>query len=217
MNEVKDETTNPCNGRTQTAGGGTGMDAAGATLTGNETVEVTPGEGGTLAEGAPISSQELTELRVKAARADESWERYVRLNADFDNFKKRAARERTEASRNAQESLIGKLIPVLDNFEMAMAAASQSAGGSVESLRAGVQMINGQLKAVLTDAGLEEIDASGKPFDPAWHEAISQQESADVPEGHVLTQVRKGYRFKERLLRPASVVVARPPSGEAAA
>jgi len=74
-------------------------------------------------------------------------------------------------------------------------------------------MIHQQLRTVLTDAGLEEVDAANKAFDPNWHEAVSQQESAEVPEGHVLQQLRKGYKFRDRLLRPASVVVAKAPVG----
>jgi molecular chaperone GrpE len=71
-------------------------------------------------------------------------------------------------------------------------------------------MIYNQLKTALANAGLEEIDATGQPFDPNWHEAVSQQESAEVPEGQVLQQLRKGYKLKERLIRPASVIVAKP-------
>jgi len=86
------------------------------------------------------------------------------------------------------------------------------------SWQAGVAMIQEQLKTVLADTGVEEIDAAGKPFDPNLHEAISQQESAEVPEGVVLQQLRKGYKFKDRLLRPATVIVAKKPaSGSTAA
>jgi molecular chaperone GrpE len=77
-------------------------------------------------------------------------------------------------------------------------------------------MIQQQLRNALTETGLEEIDAAGKPFDPNFHEAVSQQESADVAEDHVLQQLRKGYKFKERLLRPATVVVAKKPAAPAA-
>jgi molecular chaperone GrpE len=82
---------------------------------------------------------------------------------------------------------------------------------TVDSLRAGVAMIQGQLRNTVADYGVEEIDAVGKPFDPALHEALSQQETTEVAEGLVLSQNRKGYRMKDRLLRPAAVVVARKP------
>jgi molecular chaperone GrpE len=92
---------------------------------------------------------------------------------------------------------------------MAMLATANAEGASVDAVKTGVTMILGQFKNVLADAGLEEIDASGKPFDPNIHEAVSQQESAEVPEGQVLQQLRKGYKLKDRLLRPATVVVSK--------
>ncbi len=162
---------------------------------------------------APTPTREEWEaLQGQAAKAAEHWDRYVRAVADLENFKKRAARERQEATRFANESLLTRLVPVLDSFDMALAATGNAQGATLESLKTGIQMIQGQLKAVLTEAGLEEIDATGKPFDPNWHEAVSQEESADLPEGHVGRQLRKGYRFRERLLRPAGVVVAKKPA-----
>lgn len=156
-----------------------------------------------------LSAEAIEELKGRAAKADENWERLLRTTADFDNFKKRAAREKQDALRYATESLITKIIPVLDNFEMALAAAQNSSTEGLKSLQDGVTMIQTQLKSALTDSGLEEVDATGKLFDPNIHEAVSQQESADVPEGHVLQQLRKGYKIRERLLRPATVVVAK--------
>ena len=101
---------------------------------------------------------------------------------------------------------------MLDNFEMALAAAGNAPDGAAQSLQAGVAMIASQLRGVLAEAGLEEIEAAGKPFDPNLHEAVAQHDSADVPEGHVVQQLRKGYKLRDRLLRPASVIVARRPS-----
>lgn len=145
------------------------------------------------------------------AQLAEVQERYVRLYADFENFKKRAARERDEVRRATTESVLGRLLPVLDTFEMAMQAAAQ-ANTNLDSLRAGVSMIQGQLRNTVADYGVEEIDAVGKPFDPSLHEALSQQETTEVADGHVISQNRKGYRMKDRLLRPAAVVVARRPA-----
>ena len=161
---------------------------------------------------APLTPEQVEDLKTRAAKADENWERLLRTTADFDNFKKRAARERTEATQYANVALLQKLLPILDNFEMAQAAAQTTKDPGAASLQAGVAMIQQQLRSVLVEAGLEEIDAAGKPFDPAWHEAISQQETGDVPEGHVVQQVRKGYRLRERLLRPATVIVAKKPA-----
>ena len=134
------------------------------------------------------------------------------VTADFDNFRKRAARERQEAVKFANESILAKLVPVLDNFDMALTAATSAPSSNPDSFRTGVAMIYNQLKSALAEAGLEEIDATQKPFDPNWHEAVSQQESADHPEGQVIQQLRKGYKLKDRLIRPATVVVARKPA-----
>lgn len=156
-------------------------------------------------------ADEIEELKGKAAKADENWDKYVRAVADFDNYKKRAARERTEAVKYANEGLIEKLLPIVDNFEAALSAAGSSQGGSVDSLRTGIQMIFTQMKSFLSEAGVEEIDAMNKQFDPNLHEAVSQQAVEDVPEGQVVQQMRKGYRYRDRLIRPAMVVVAKKP------
>ena len=167
------------------------------------------------AENPELTPEQITELQTRAAKADENWERLLRTTADFDNFKKRAAREKIEAGQYATFSLLAKVLPVLDNFEMALAAAQSAKENKNDSLQAGVLMIQQQLKSVLTETGLEEIDATGKLFDPNFHEAVSEQESADVAESHVLQQLRKGYKFKDRLLRPATVVVAKKPVASA--
>jgi molecular chaperone GrpE len=161
---------------------------------------------------AALSPEQIAELQTRAAKADEHWERLLRTTADFDNFKKRAAREKIEAAQYANYSLIQKLLPVLDNFEMALAAAQNAKEQKNDSLQSGVAMIQQQLKSALAETGLEEINAAGQPFDPNFHEAISEQESAEVAEGSVLQQLRKGYKLKERLLRPATVIVAKKPA-----
>ena len=159
-----------------------------------------------------LTSEEMSALRAKAAKADEHWDTLLRTTADFDNFKKRAARERQDALRFATEGMLEKLIPVIDNFEMALLAAQQGQNANSDSLRTGVNMIYQQLKSVLSDAGLTEILAQGQVFDPNVHEAVSQEETTDLPEGHVIKQLRKGYRLRDRLLRPATVVVAKAPA-----
>jgi molecular chaperone GrpE len=160
-------------------------------------------------DGEPLASP--AELKEQAAKAAQYYEQLLRVTADFDNFKKRAARERQDAIKYANESLLERLIPVLDNFEMALAAAN-APNTSIQSMQSGVNMIQQQLRSAMGEAGLEEIDAAGKKFDPTLHEAISQQETSEVPDGHVAQQVRKGYKLRDRLLRPASVVVARKPA-----
>lgn len=159
-----------------------------------------------------LSPEQLEEIKQRAAKAAEHWDRLLRTTADFDNYRKRAAREKQEASRFANEALLLKLIPVLDNFDMALAAARDAQAPTAQSLLTGITMIYQQLKGALAETGLEEVDAAGKTFDPNVHEAISQRETSEAPEGQVVQQVRKGYRLRERLLRPASVVVAKQPA-----
>jgi len=161
---------------------------------------------------AELTPTQLEELKAQAAKAAEHWDRLVRNSADFENYKKRAARERQEAVRYANEALMQKLLPVLDNFEAALAAVQSSGAENNQSLLTGVTMIQQQLRSVLTEAGLEEVEAHGQPFDPNFHEAVSQAESSEHPEGHVMQQLRKGYRLRDRLLRPATVIVVKPPA-----
>lgn len=174
--------------------------------TADKTVENT-----TVATTTDLTPEQIEELKARATKADEHWERLLRATADLENFKRRAAREKIETAQFANAALLQKLLPILDNFEMAQTAAQNAQGDSLASLQAGVAMIQQQLKSILTDSGLEEIDASGKPFDPTLHEAVSQQETAEVPESHVVQQIRKGYKLRDRLLRPAAVIVAKNP------
>lgn len=178
----------------------------------NEANEVQPENPMPISAPFAMTLEEIEELKTAAAKAKDHWDQLVRATADFDNFKKRVAREKQEASKFAHEGLLQKLIPVLDNFDKALSAAQTTQGASTQSLQTGITMVHQQLKSILAEAGLEEMDATDKPFDPNWHEALSQQDSLDLPEGHVLQQLRKGYRLRDRLLRPAGVVVAKRPS-----
>ena len=178
----------------------------------SEAVDESQSEPLVVVEPATLTAEQLEELKQRAAKADESWERLLRTTADFDNYKKRAAREKQEAVKFANEGLLQKLVPVLDSFDMAMAATQNNQAESVQSLQTGISMVQEQLKTALAEAGLEEVDAAGKRFDPNLHEAVSQQETAEVAEGQVLQQLRKGYKLRDRLLRPASVIVAKAPA-----
>jgi molecular chaperone GrpE len=163
-------------------------------------------------EPVPLTAQQIEDLKQRAAKADENWDRLLRATADFENYKKRGQREKQEAIKYANESLLERLIPVLDTFDRAMAATQNGDAPAIQSLQAGITMVHQQLKSVLADAGLEEVDASDKPFDPNAHEAVSQKESVEVPEGTVVQQLRKGYKLSGRLLRPASVIVSHRPA-----
>jgi molecular chaperone GrpE len=139
--------------------------------------------------------QELADLR----------DRSIRTLADFDNYRKRAERERQDLKRYAWMEPMRDFLEVVDNLERAAAAA-----GSAEDLQQGVEMILRQLDEVLRRHGIVAIESQGLPFDPAVHEAVSRQESAAVSEPTVAEELQKGYRLHERLLRPARVVVAVP-------
>jgi molecular chaperone GrpE len=160
----------------------------------------------------PLTPDQIEALKTRAAKADEHWDRLLRTRADLDNYKKRAARERQDAVRFANLSLVEKLIPALDSFDMALAAVGNPEGNHLESLKAGIAMVHTQLRSALAEAGLQEVDATRQVFDPNLHEAVSHVESSELPEGHVLQQLRKGYRLHERLIRPATVVVAKKPA-----
>jgi molecular chaperone GrpE len=178
-------------------------------MTMSDATETTSGPTETAPAPEAAAGNEVDTLKAKA---DENWNRYVRLAAEFDNFKKRAVREREDATRYANQALLTRLLPVIDNFEMALTAATGASGDAADPLRTGVNMILSQLKGVLTEAGVEEIEATGQPFNPSLHEAVSQRETADAPEGQVVLQLRRGYKLRDRLLRPAAVIVARPPA-----
>jgi molecular chaperone GrpE len=174
-----------------------------------------PATGGATPAEAVLTSSQIEELKAQAAKAAEHWDRLVRSMADLENYKKRATRERQDAIKYANESLMQKLLPVLDNFDAALTAVQSSGAENAQSLLTGVTLIQQQLRSALTEAGLEEVEAQGKPFDPNLHEAVSQAESSEHPEGHVMQQLRKGYRLRDRLLRPANVVVAKSPQEKA--
>jgi len=127
----------------------------------------------------------------------------LRSQADFDNFRKRSAREKEEAVKYANGSLLERLIPIIDNFELGLAHAENS------PLLAGMSMVARQLNDFLAESGVTPIDATGQTFDPNLHEAIAQEHNAEVPEGKVIRQVRKGFKLKDRLLRPANVIVSK--------
>ncbi len=134
----------------------------------------------------------------------------LRSQADFENYKKRTAREKEEAIKYANTSLLERLVAIIDNFELGLSAARDE--GENSPIYSGMSMVRKQLDDFLADNGLKPIEAEGQPFDPNQHEAIAREPSGDVPEGVVLRQTRRGYRFKDRLLRPSSVVVSSGPA-----
>lgn len=130
----------------------------------------------------------------------------LRCQADFENYKKRSAREKEEAIKYANSALLEPLISIVDNFDLGLEAARSD--GEQSPVFSGMCMVLKQLMDFLTDQGLQPIDATGKKFDPNLHEAIAHESSEKFPEGVVIRQTRRGYRMKDRLLRPSSVVVS---------
>lgn len=133
----------------------------------------------------------------------------LRSQADFENYKKRSAREKEEAIKYANSALLERFISIIDNFELGLAAAKEQ--GEKSSIYSGMILVQKQLNDLLAENGLQPVEAEGKKFDPNLHEAIAHGASDEVPEGMVLRQTRRGYRFKDRLLRPAKVVVSSGP------
>ncbi len=153
-----------------------------------------------------VSERELSELREKAALADERYDRLLRLQADFENFRKRKEREKLDFIKYATETLVCDLVPILSNFERALATAENVP--QVKSFVEGVELIIKQLKKVLKDHGIEEICPVGVPFDPYRHEAIEKVITDEHPEGHILEVIQTGYALSDRVIQPAGVKVA---------
>lgn len=142
-----------------------------------------------------------------AAERDEYRDLLLRKQAEFDNYKKRVERDRAKANRQAEKSLIAALLPLLDDFERALAAPLQGSGA--DAYRAGVELMHRQLLDVLRKRGVTPIDTAGARFDPNLHEAVAYQASPGHAEGDVIDELRRGYRLGEELLRAAMVRVAR--------
>jgi molecular chaperone GrpE len=147
-------------------------------------------------------------LAALTAERDEAIDRWKRTAADFDNFRKRATREREEYVTFANERLVKELLPILDDLERALVAATEHQEAALED---GVRLVHQSLAGLLSRQGLKEIDADGK-FDPHVHEALLSQPS-EAEEGSVIDVVQKGYTLGDRVVRPARVVVAAPMSG----
>lgn len=150
-------------------------------------------------ETANLAQEENTRLKEER---DQLLDRLVRLQAEFDNARKREARERNEFRDFAQAGAVEQFLPVLDNFQLAL-----KSNGSAEQLRTGVELILKQMEEVLRSLNVQPVEAVGTPFDPRFHEALDTVDRNDLPDQQVLEEVRRGYKIRERLLRPALVRV----------
>jgi molecular chaperone GrpE len=147
------------------------------------------------------------DLDMARAEAEGYLDDLRRLQADFDNYRKRTLREQTVRAASASQALVSRLLPVLDNFELAVSAAEQSR--DFDRMLKGVEMVFGELREVLEGEGLVKIEAEGKPFDPERHEAVIAVEQEDIEPGMVVDTVRTGYELRGKVLRPAMVKVAK--------
>jgi len=154
-------------------------------------------------QAPPVSREEYEQLR---AERDQLLDRLARLQAEFENARKRGERERAEYRDFAAASVVEQFLPVLDNFELALKAA-----GTTEQLRSGVELIVKQMEDVLRQLQVNPVPAVGEAFDPRMHEAMGTVERVDLPDQHVAEEIRRGYKLRERLLRPALVRVASNP------
>ena len=146
---------------------------------------------------------ELAEAKAKSA---EYYDQLLRLQADFDNYRKRTQKEKTELVKYASEQLVGELLPVLDNFERATSSAQTS---DMAAFAQGVEMILRQLQTTLSKVGLKAMESVGQPFDPNLHEAVLRIDSDEHPENTVVEELQKGYFLKEKVLRPSMVKVSK--------
>lgn len=156
-------------------------------------------------------------LAEKEAEVQAERDRYMRLAAEFENYKKRMVRDRDEFRKYANESFIREVLPVIDNLERALKHASESGQGAAESLVTGVEMTLKQFKGALEKAGVREAAGVGAPFDPACHEAVAHVETTEHENNVVIEEFQKGYYLADRVLRPAMVSVAKrvEPAGNA--
>ncbi|MFN7950491.1 MAG: nucleotide exchange factor GrpE [bacterium] len=147
------------------------------------------------------------QLAEAKAEGEKSYEARLRLQADFENYRRRSAKDKADAVQYAQEELLREMLPAIDNLERALGAASQA--NDVASIAEGVKITHNQILHTLAKFGVEPFSSVGTVFDPQLHDAMTQVESGDVPPGHVASEYVKGYRYKDRLLRPAMVAVAK--------
>ncbi len=157
------------------------------------------------------SPENESEARLKAAEAKskESYERLLRVSAEFENYKKRSAREADNFRKFANESILKDLLSVADNLERAVQSSSEVGEDGKSCIAEGVELTLKEILRVLERYGVKSIDSVGKPFDPAFHEAMMQEINEELTENTVLKEFQKGYTLHERLLRPAMVIVSK--------
>jgi molecular chaperone GrpE len=177
----------------------------------NSAPSPTPASPAPEAAPAPATPDPVELLAIAKKEAADNYDRYVRSVADLENHRRRTVREKEELRQFAASRVLEDLLPVIDNLGLGLAAA-KAPNADLKTLVGGISMVAEQLKSSLSNHGLKEVNPLGQPFDPNLHEAISQQPSAEVAEGSVITVVRVGFTLNGRLLRPASVIVSTGPA-----
>lgn len=159
----------------------------------------------------PLEKMTKSELLEKAKESQEvskkHYDLYLRSQADIENIKKRNKKEKEEWVKYSNETLIREILPVLDNLENAISHSNNE--NSLDALREGVDLTLKGLKKILVKSGLEEVKTQGEPFDPCFHQAVSEQEDKNVETGVILQELQRGYILNKRLIRPAMVVVSK--------
>ena len=179
-----------------------------------EASEAIDEEGHVKGSEEPVPSEEFSgeEIERMAGQLVENRDKYVRLLADFDNFRRRAHKDRQDVIQYGHENLVKDLLSTVDNLDRAIEHAQQNDGGDLASLLQGVELVQRELYAVLAQHEVHVIDAAGSEFDPALHEAMAQVQDDAAPPNTVIEVLQRGFRLRDRLLRPARVVVAKPPA-----
>lgn len=163
----------------------------------------------TEAEQDPVALLQQ-ELSAAQAETQKNWDLYLRERAELENFRKRMQREKEDLIRFANENLLREILTVVDNLERAIEHARKNEE-TVQGLLEGVEMTLSQCQKLLEKFGVTPVVAVGEPFDPTWHEAMGQLESAEHPANTVLQEMQKGYVLNDRLLRPALVLISKTP------
>jgi molecular chaperone GrpE len=159
-------------------------------------------------EADPIKELEA-KLEAKEKEAGETYDRLLRVSAEFDNYKKRSSREMEEFRKFANQSLIKEMLSVVDNLELAINSTNGHKAIDKDLLQ-GLEMTHREILKVFEKFNVKPIDAKGQPFDPTFHEAVMQEETNDSPKNSVINELQRGYMIHDRLLRPSMVVVAKP-------
>lgn len=169
----------------------------------NKNTETSSEDSGQICFQPDDVNQFMTALEEKSRLLDEMTDRYKRLQADFDNFRRRTRQEKEELSAIVTERIVCQLLPIVDNFERATASTTTD----ITALTTGVEMIFRQLSNTLSQLGVEPISAVGNIFDPAQHEAVMRIEDSNQPDGMIVEELQKGYKVNGRVIRPSMVKV----------